>query len=371
MYDYLIVGAGFYGASFARAVTDAGKKVLVIDRRDHIAGNTYTEDLGGITFHRYGAHIFHTNDERVWAFVNRFAAFNGYVHTVTANYRGELYSMPFNMMTFEQMWGVKTPEEAEAIIARQRASLPADAEDNLENHVISMVGTDIYEKLVKGYTQKQWGRPCRELPSSIIKRLPVRFAYNDAYFNAKYQGVPVGGFTPLVARMLDGIEVHTGEEYVQGKYDTKKVVYTGPIDEYYLYRLGPLEYRSVRFESELLDRPDFQGQAVINYTDAETPFTRIIEHRYFDPACDSDKTVITREYSSEWHPGGEPYYPVNDEKNQALYQEYRKLAEGEENVLFGGRLGLYRYFDIDTVIAEALAAADRELSGGEDSPDPV
>lgn len=351
-YDYLIVGAGLYGAVFARCMADEGKSVLVIDRRNHVAGNAYTELTEGINVHKYGAHIFHTNDDEVWEFVNRFADFNNYRHTVTANYKGELYSMPFNMLTFEKMWNVNTAEEAKAIISEQSSA--AGSEDNLENHVISMVGTDIYEKLVKGYTQKQWGRPCSELPSFIIKRLPVRFEYNDCYFNAKYQGIPVGGYTQMVEKMLDGIEVHLGEEYVSGKYDIKKLVWTGAIDAYFNYSLGYLQYRSVRFETELLNEADYQGCSVVNYTDSETPFTRIIEHKHFEPSNGSTKTVISREYSSEWKPGDEPYYPVNDEQNNSLYEEYRKLAENEPDTIFGGRLGQYKYYDMDQVIAEAL-----------------
>lgn len=351
-YDYLIVGAGLFGAVFARCMADAGKSVLVIDRRNHVAGNAYTELTEGINVHKYGAHIFHTNDDEVWEFVNRFAEFNGYRHTVTANYKGELYSMPFNMFTFEKMWGAKTADEAKEIIAQQSSS--AGSEDNLENHVISMVGTDIYEKLVKGYTQKQWGRPCSELPSFIIKRLPVRFEYNDSYFNAKHQGIPAGGYTQMVEKMLEGIEVHLGEEYVPGKYDAKKLVWTGAIDAYFNYSLGYLQYRSVRFETELLNEADYQGCSVVNYTDSETPFTRIIEHKHFEPGNSSPKTVISREYSSEWKPGDEPYYPVNDEQNNSLYEKYRKLAENEPDTIFGGRLGQYKYYDMDQVIAEAL-----------------
>ena len=359
MIDYLIVGAGLYGSVFARQMTDAGKKVLVIDKRDHIAGNAYTQLTEGINVHKYGAHIFHTNDDDVWSYVNRFANFNGYVHTVTANYNGELYSMPFNMYTFEKMWGVKTADEAKAIIEKQ--AMCAGSEDNLENHVISMVGTDIYEKLVRGYTEKQWGRSCSELPSFIIKRLPVRFEYNDGYFNAKYQGIPVGGYTAMVEKMLDGIEVHLSEEFVPGKYDAGKIVYTGPIDAYFSEILGALEYRTVRFETETLDCPDFQGCSVMNYTDSVTPYTRIIEHKHFEPGNASLKTIISKEYSSEWKRGDEPYYPVNDEKNSALYAKYKELADKEQNIIFGGRLGQYKYFDMDQVIAEALKKADEEL----------
>lgn len=363
MYDYLIVGAGLFGAVFARQMADAGKRVLVIDRRCHIAGNAYTEEQEGIQVHRYGAHIFHTNSDRVWSFVTKYAQFIDYVHTVTANYRGELYSLPFNMYTFAKMWGITTAEEAQEIISRQTSSRPqSPGTDSLEEHVISMVGTDIYEKLVKGYTEKQWGRPCSELPSFIIKRLPVRFSYDDCYFNAKYQGIPVGGYTSMVAGILDGIEVHTGEAYVPGKYEAEKLVYTGAIDEFFDYVLGPLEYRSVRFETELLDIKDFQGCSVMNYTDSDTPYTRIIEHKHFEPGNSSPKTVISREYSSEWKLGDEPYYPVNDEKNSALYLKYRSLADTRPDVIFGGRLAQYRYYDMDAVILEALEAADREMN---------
>ena len=360
MIDYLIVGAGLYGAVFAREMTDAGKKVLVIDKRDHIAGNAYTKLTEGVNVHQYGAHIFHTNDEEVWNYVNRFAKFNGYVHTVTANYNGELYSMPFNMYTFEKMWGVKTAEQAKEIIASQ--SQEAGTDDNLENHVISMVGRDIYEKLVKGYTQKQWGRKCSELPSFIIKRLPVRFEYNNNYFNAAHQGIPIGGYTSMVEKMLEGIEVHLNEEYIPGKYEARKIVYSGAIDTFFNQKLGALEYRTVRFENEILDKDDFQGCSVVNYTDDKTPFTRIIEHKHFEPDNKSAKTVISREYSSEWKLGDEPYYPVNNEKNSSLYEKYKELAANENNVIFGGRLGQYRYFDMDQVIGESLKACKQELN---------
>lgn len=365
-YDYLIVGAGLYGATFARQMTDAGKRCLVIDRRDHIAGNVYCEDVAGIHVHRYGAHIFHTNDRSVWEYLNRFAEFNRFTNSPVANYHGELYSLPFNMYTFNRMWGVVTPEEAAAKIDEQRRQAGITEPKNLEEQAISLVGTDIYEKLVKGYTEKQWGRPCRELPAFIIRRLPVRLTFDNNYFNALYQGIPVGGYTKLVENMLSGIEVRLGADYLVDKAGwnamAETVVYTGAVDAYFDFCLGCLEYRSVRFEEELLDIPNFQGNAAVNYTDRETPWTRIIEHKWFqfgkdDEGKDLPKTVISREYSSEWKPGDEPYYPVNDEKNTALYQRYRELAEAETNVIFGGRLGQYRYYDMDAVIAAALEKA--------------
>ena len=356
-YDYLIVGSGLYGAVCARAAADAGKKVLVIDKRPNIAGNIYTEAVEGINVHVYGAHIFHTNNTEVWNYVNKFATFNRFTNSPVANYKGELYSLPFNMYTFNKMWGVVTPEEAEAKIAEQKAAAGITEPKNLEEQAISLVGTDIYEKLVKGYTEKQWGRDCRDLPAFIIKRLPVRFTFDNNYFNALYQGIPVGGYTKMVANMLDGIEVRLNVDYLENKaeYDAlaDKVIYTGPIDAYFGYKLGNLEYRSVRFETEVLDKPNFQGNAAVNYTDRETPWTRIIEHKWFEFGT-QPKTVISREYSSEWKPGDEPYYPVNDQRNGALYQEYKKLADAEEKVIFGGRLGEYKYYDMDAVIASAL-----------------
>ena len=369
-YDYLIVGAGLYGAVFAREAVNAGKKVLVIDKRPHIAGNVYCRDVEGIHVHEYGAHIFHTNNHEVWEYVNRFAEFNRFTNSPVANYHGELYSLPFNMYTFNKMWGVVTPEEAAAKIEEQRKATGITEPHNLEEQAISLVGTDIYEKLIKGYTQKQWGRPCTELPAFIIKRLPVRLTFDNNYFNALYQGIPVGGYTKLVAAMLDGIEVQLGTDYLQNKdaFDAMadKVIYTGPIDAYYDYQLGTLEYRSVRFETEVLDKPNFQGNAAVNYTDAETPWTRIIEHKWFQFGKDDDgndlpKTVVSREYSSEWKPGDEPYYPVNDEKNGKLYEAYRKLADAEDKVIFGGRLGEYKYYDMDAVIASALAKCEELL----------
>ena len=382
-YDYLVVGAGLYGAVFAHEARKAGKSVLVIDRRPNIAGNVYTEDVEGIHVHKYGAHIFHTNDTEVWNYVQQFATFNRFTNSPVANYHGELYSLPFNMYTFNRMWGVVTPEEAAAkideqkrdYIARKQAErgLAADAPfepQNLEEQAISLIGVDIYEKLIRGYTEKQWGRPCTELPSFIIKRLPVRLTFDNNYFNALYQGIPVGGYTQMVANMLDGIEVELGVEYLaeKAKYDAlaEKVVYTGAIDAYFGYQLGTLEYRSVRFETELLDQPNFQGNAAVNYTDRETPWTRIIEHKWFEFGKDAEgrdlpKTVISREFSSEWKPGDEPYYPVNDEKNGALYQAYKKLADSETRVIFGGRLGEYKYYDMNKVIASALEMSRREL----------
>lgn len=367
MYDFLIVGSGLYGATCANRAKDAGKKVLVIDRRNHIAGNVYTEDLEGIHVHKYGAHIFHTNNAQVWDYVQRFATFNRFTNSPVANYKGELYSLPFNMYTFNRMWGVVTPEEAAAKIAEQRAAAGITDPKNLEEQAISLVGKDIYEKLVKGYTEKQWGRPCTELPAFIIKRLPVRLTFDNNYFNALYQGIPIGGYTKMVERMLEGVDVELGVDYLADKrhWDNhaERVIYTGPIDAYFNYALGTLEYRSVRFETEVLDIPNFQGNAAVNYTDAETPWTRIIEHKWFefekdDQGRDVPKTVISREYSSEWKPGDEPYYPVNDEKNSALYARYKTLAQKEDKVFFGGRLGEYKYYDMDQVVATALKTAD-------------
>ena len=362
-YDFLIVGAGLYGATVAHEARKAGKSVLVIDRRPNIAGNVYTEDIEHIHVHKYGAHIFHTNDRGVWDFVNEFAVFNRFTNSPVANYRGELYSLPFNMYTFNKMWGVVTPEEAAAKIEEQRKAAGITNPKNLEEQAISLVGTDIYEKLIKGYTEKQWGRKCTELPAFIIKRLPVRLTFDNNYFNALYQGIPVGGYTRMVERMLEGIEVRLNTDYLKEKetYDSlaNTVIYTGPIDAYFSYSIGYLEYRSVRFETEVLDRPNFQGNAAVNYTDAETPWTRIIEHKWFEFGKDENgndiqKTVISREYSSEWKPRDEPYYPVNDEKNSELYRKYRELADKEANVVFGGRLGEYKYYDMDKVIRAAL-----------------
>lgn len=369
-YDYLIVGAGLYGAVFAQQAVKKGKKVLVIDKRPNIAGNVYTEDIEKIHVHKYGAHIFHTNNKKVWNYITQFAEFNRFTNSPVANYKGELYSLPFNMYTFNKMWGVITPEEAQAKIEEQKKEAGITEPKNLEEQAISLVGTDIYEKLIKGYTQKQWGRPCTELPSFIIKRLPVRLTFDNNYFNALYQGIPVGGYTKMVANMLGDVEVRLDTDYFEHKEEldklADKVVYTGAVDAYFDYKLGELEYRSVRFETEVLDKPNFQGNAAVNYTDAQTPWTRIIEHKWFefgkdDEGNDIPKTVISREYSSEWKPGDEPYYPVNDEKNGKLYEEYKKLADREENVIFGGRLGEYKYYDMDAVIAAALEMCEKEL----------
>ena len=356
-YDYLVVGSGLYGAIFAHEANKRGKKVLVIDKRPNIAGNIYTEEVEGINVHKYGAHIFHTNNKEVWQYITQFAEFNRFTNSPVANYKGELYSLPFNMYTFNKMWGVVTPEEAAAKIEEQRKEIKGEPK-NLEEQAISLVGRDIYEKLIKGYTEKQWGRPCTELPSFIIKRLPVRLTFDNNYFNALYQGIPMGGYTKMVENMLEGIEVRLNTDYLENKEEldslADKVVYTGPIDAYFNYKLGTLEYRSVRFETEVLDKPNFQGNAAVNYTDAETPWTRIIEHKWFEFGT-QPKTVISREYSSEWKLGDEPYYPVNDEKNGALYAEYKKLGEAETKVIFCGRLGEYKYYDMDAVIAAALA----------------
>ena len=364
-YDYLVVGAGLFGAVFTQRALSAGKRVLVLEKRDHIAGNTYTQDLEGIQVHKYGAHIFHTNDSAVWAYVNRFAEFNRYTNSPVANYHGELYSLPFNMYTFNRMWGVTTPQEAEAEIRRQRETAGITEPRNLEEQAISLVGMDIYEKLVKGYTEKQWGRPCTELPAFIIRRLPVRFTFDNNYFNARFQGIPVEGYTALAEKLFSGADILLNTDYLQdkSKWDAlaDTVLYTGAIDRYFNYCLGPLQYRSVRFETEVLDIPNYQGNAVINYTDRETPYTRIIEHKHFVFGT-QPKTVISREYSAEWQPGEEPYYPVNDAANSALYEQYRALAKSEKNVFFCGRLGEYRYYDMDAVIARALSLADSCLS---------
>ena len=372
-YDYLVVGSGLFGTVFAQQAKKRGKKVLVIDKRNNIAGNVYTEEIEGINVHIYGAHIFHTNLKYVWEYVTRFADFNRFTNSPVANYHGELYSLPFNMYTFNKMWGVVTPEEAAAKIEEQKKTSGITEPKNLEEQAISLVGTDIYEKLIKGYTEKQWGRPCTELPAFIIKRLPVRLTFDNNYFNALYQGIPVGGYTQMVANMLDGIEVRLGVDYLEHKAEldslAEKVIYTGPIDAYFDYKLGNLEYRSVRFENEVLDKPNFQGNAAVNYTDRETPWTRIIEHKWFEFGKDKEgndlpKTVISKEYSSEWKPGDEPYYPVNNEKNSKLYAEYKKLADTEDKVIFGGRLGEYKYYDMDAVIDSALKLVNRELEVG-------
>ena len=363
-YDYLVVGAGLFGAVFAERARVAGKKVCMIDRRPHIGGNVYTEEIEGIQVHKYGAHIFHTNDQEVWDYITRFAQFNRFTNSPIANYKGEIYSLPFNMYTFNQMWGVATPQEAAAKIEEQKEAAGIKEPRNLEEQAISLVGRDIFEKLVKGYTEKQWGRDCKDLPAFIIKRLPVRFTYDNNYFNALYQGIPMGGYTKLVSNLIDGIEVQLDTDYLMTKEHwnamADKILFTGAIDEYFGYQLGALEYRSVRFETEVLDTPNFQGNAAVNYTDRETPWTRIIEHKWFEFAA-QEKTVISREYSSEWKLGDEPYYPVNDEKNETLLAQYTKLAANEKNVIFGGRLGEYKYYDMDAVIASALRLCKEEL----------
>ena len=356
-YDYLIVGAGLFGAVFAYEAMKRGKTCLVIERRDHIAGNIYCETIEDIHVHKYGAHIFHTSNQEVWNYINQFAAFNNYINSPIAIYKDELYNLPFNMNTFSKMWNIRTPQEAKDHIAQQIAALNITEPKNLEEQALSLVGTDVYEKLIKGYTEKQWGRSCTDLPSFIIKRLPLRFTYDNNYFNDRYQGIPIGGYTAIVEKMLEGAEVRTGVDFFEFRKENpdiaEKIIFTGMIDEYFGYRLGALEYRSVRFETEVLDCENYQGNAVVNYTEREVPYTRIIEHKHFEFGR-QEKTVISREYSSEWSVGMEPYYPVNDEKNTALYQAYRELAEKEENVIFGGRLGDYKYYDMDKVVAAAL-----------------
>lgn len=369
MYDYLVVGSGLYGSIFAREATNKGNKVLVIDKRNNVGGNIYTEKVEGINFHKYGAHIFHTNIKEVWDYLNQYTVFNRFTNSPVANYKGEIYSLPFNMYTFNKMWGVVTPEEAATKIEEQRKEITGEPQ-NLEEQAISLVGRDIYKKLIKGYTEKQWGRDCKDLPAFIIKRLPVRLTFDNNYFNALYQGIPMGGYTKMIEKILDGIEVRLGEDYLKDrdKWNSmaKKVVYTGPIDAYFSYSLGYLEYRSVRFENEILNISNFQGNAAVNYTDRETPWTRIIEHKWFEFGKDENgndlpKTVISREYSSEWKPGDEPYYPVNDEKNGELYKKYKELAEQEKNVIFGGRLGEYKYYDMDATVASVLEKCKVEL----------
>lgn len=364
MYDYLIVGAGLFGAVFAHEAYKKGRICLVIDKRNNIGGNIYTESTEGINVHKYGAHIFHTSDKQIWDYVNRFAEFNNYINSPVAVYKDELYNLPFNMNTFSRMWNIRTPEQAREIIASQIADLGITEPHNLEEQALSLVGRDVYEKLIKGYTEKQWGRDCRELPAFIIKRLPLRFVYDNNYFNDRYQGIPIGGYTAIIEKMLEGIDVRTGTDYFDFIRDNKdiarKTIFTGMIDEYYGYCYGPLQYRSVRFETEVLDCENYQGNAVVNYTDREVPYTRIIEHKHFEFGK-QPKTVISREYSSEWKQGMEPYYPVNNEENNALYEKYRELADKESNVIFGGRLGQYKYYDMDKVIAAALECAGKEL----------
>lgn len=360
-YDYLIVGAGIFGAVFAHEANKKGKKVLVIEKRNHIAGNIYTENVEGINVHKYGAHIFHTSDRKVWEYVNQFAEFNNYVNSPIAIYKDELYNLPFNMNTFSKMWGIKTPAEAKKIIDEQKKQYFVENPSNLEEQALSLAGKDVYEKLIKGYTEKQWGRDCKELPAFIIKRLPFRFTYNNNYFNDCYQGIPVGGYTQIVEKMLEGIEVRLNVDFLKEReiYENiaDKIIYTGMIDQYYDYKLGVLEYRSVRFETEKLDCDNYQGNAVVNYTDREVPYTRIIEHKHFEFGT-QPVTIISREYSSEWHKGDEPYYPVNDEKNNSLYEEYKELAVKEDKVIFGGRLGGYKYYDMDKTVKAALDLAE-------------
>lgn len=363
-FDYLIVGAGLFGSVFANEATQRGKKCLVIDKRNHIAGNIYTENIEGINVHKYGAHIFHTSDKAIWEYVNRFADFNNFINSPIASYKDELYNLPFNMNTFSKMWGIKTPAEAKAIIAVQIANLNIGEPQNLEEQALKLVGTDVYEKLIKGYTQKQWGRPCTELPAFIIKRLPLRFTYDNNYFNDRYQGIAIGGYTQIIEKMLAGSDVKTDTDYFEFIKENpdiaEKTVFTGQIDEFFGYRYGALGYRSVRFENEILDTDNYQGNAVVNYTDREVPYTRIIEHKHFEFGK-QENTVISREYSAEWQPGIEPYYPINDEANNALYEKYKTLAATRPDVIFGGRLGQYKYYDMDKVIAAALSAVDDEF----------
>lgn len=363
-YDFLIVGAGLYGAVFANAAKQKGYKCLVIDKRDHIAGNIYTQEVEGINVHRYGAHIFHTSNEKTWEYINRFAKFNNYVNQVIAVYKNERYNLPFNLNTFEQLWGVKTADEAMAIIEKQRAESGITEPKNLEEQALFLVGRDVYEKLIKGYTEKQWGRDCKDLPSFIIKRLPLRFERNNNYFNDTYQGIAIGGYTKLIEKMLDGIDIRLNTDFFElkksGKIDAKNIVYTGMIDAYFDFKFGKLEYRTVRFENEILDTADYQGNAVINYTERQVPFTRIIEHKHFEFGKQR-KTVISKEYPSEWTEGCEPFYPINDEKNLKLFERYNELAKKETNVIFGGRLGSYKYYDMDKVIEAALLKVEEVL----------
>lgn len=363
-YDYLIVGAGLFGAVFAYEAKKKGKKCLVIDKRNHIAGNIYTENIHDINVHKYGAHIFHTSDKEVWDYVKQFAEFNNYINSPIARYKNELYNLPFNMNTFSKMWGIATPKEAKDIINSQIADLNITEPKNLEEQALSLVGRDVYEKLIKGYTEKQWGRDCKELPAFIIKRLPLRFVYDNNYFNDRYQGIPVGGYTQIVEKMLEGIEVRLNTDYLKNSEEfnnmAEKIIYTGMIDQFYDYKLGVLEYRSVRFETEEIDMENYQGNAVVNYTERQVPYTRIIEHKHFEFGH-QPTTIISREYSSEWKKGDEPYYPVNNEKNNNLYQEYKKLAQKENKVIFGGRLGGYKYYDMDKVIRAALDMCSGEL----------
>jgi UDP-galactopyranose mutase len=366
-YDWLIVGAGLFGAVFAREATDAGKRCLVVDRRPNVGGNAHTEEREGIQIHRYGPHIFHTDDEAVWKYVNRFAEFNDFIHAPIANHKGELYNLPFNMNTFSKLWGVTTPAEARAKIEAQTAPHRKKAPENLEEQALALVGRDIYEKLIEGYTKKQWGRPCAELPAFIIKRLPLRFTFDNNYFDHPHQGIPEDGYTEMVARMLEGVDVELNADFLKDRARLRRsaarVLFTGPIDEYHAYRFGALAYRGLRFETEVFDTDNLQGVATVNYTDAETPFTRIVEHRHFNPKKGNPgRTAITREYPEEWKPGAEPHYPVNDAANNALYEKYKALAEKDPGVAFGGRLGSYRYSDMDKIVAEALRCARAESS---------
>lgn len=364
MYDYLIVGSGLFGSIFAYEAGKKGKQCLVVEKRDHIGGNIYTKEVEGIQVHQYGAHIFHTSNREVWEYVQQFAEFNRYTNSPVANYKGEIYNLPFNMNTFNKLWGVVTPAEAKAKIEEQAAAYRTEHPANLEEQALNLVGKDIYEKLIKGYTEKQWGHRATELPPEIIKRLPVRYIYDNNYFNDIYQGIPIGGYTAMIEKMLEKAEVRLGVDYLEHKDEldalAEKVVYTGPIDAYYGYQFGELEYRSVSFETEVLDQPNYQGNAVVNYTEREVPYTRIIEHKHFEFG-NQPKTVISKEYSSEWKPGIEPYYPINDETNGKLFEQYKELADKEENVIFGGRLGNYKYYDMDKVIEAALDCAEREL----------
>ena len=360
-YNYLIVGAGLFGAVFAHEATKKGKTCLVIDKRPHIGGNIYTENIEGINVHKYGAHIFHTSNKEVWDYVNRFAEFNNYINQPVAVYKDELYNLPFNMNTFSKMWGIKTPQEAQDIIASQIADLNIDEPSNLEEQALKLVGRDVYEKLIKGYTEKQWGRPCSELPSFIIKRLPLRFRYDNNYFNDRYQGIPIGGYTAMVEKLLDGVEVRTNTDYFNFVKENpgiaEKTVYSGMIDEFFDFCYGHLQYRSVRFETEVMDCENFQGNAVVNYTEREVPYTRIIEHKHFE-FQGGEKTIISKEFSEEWKPGVEPYYPINNEENNALLTKYQELASKRDDVIFGGRLGMYKYYDMDKVIEAALECAE-------------
>ncbi|WP_251555123.1 UDP-galactopyranose mutase [Neobacillus muris] len=367
MYDYLVVGSGLFGSVFAYEAAKRGKRVKVIDKRPHIGGNIYTEEIEGINVHKYGAHIFHTNDKRIWEYINGFVEFNRYTNSPVANYKGEIYNLPFNMNTFNKLWGVITPADAKKKIEEQKASYHIEKPQNLEEQAISLIGPDVYEKLVKGYTEKQWGRKATELPSFIIRRLPVRYTYDNNYFNDKYQGIPIGGYTKIIEKMLESelIDVELNTDFFMNKdqylAEFPKIVYTGMIDQFFDYQYGVLEYRSLKFETEVIEEENYQGNAVVNYTDAETPYTRIIEHKHFEFGTQS-KTVITKEYPKQWKKGDEPYYPMNDDKNNELYKQYKELASSYQNIIFGGRLGMYKYFDMHQVIAAALTAVEKEFA---------